>query len=169
MARGGFNTGNPDLVKWATGIIENLEDVSREELEITAKEGEEFARGYIMTRGTNKTWKRAHNGKTGGGRSRYETGHMVDSISSNVTSQGPRRARAFFGWLGGWQSGENKYFQWQEGGFTHNFTGEHIEGMYAITDAGEAAFANLRGRLAAAIKKAAPPSWARIVDLGKGG
>lgn len=155
MSRARYDAGGSDeIVKWFRGVVADIDEVSREELETTAQEGEEFVRGLIMTRGTNKKWARPHGGKTGGGPARVDSGNMLHSVSSNVTSQGPGKGRAFFGWLGGFQSGDNDYFMYQEGGFTHNYTGEEVEGMYAIVDAAEAAFENLKRRLSSALKSA---------------
>ena len=132
-----------DLVKWYRGKMQSVEDTSGEELEHAMQNGAEYMRYFIATRGTNRPWAWGGGNKSG----RIESGHMIGEVDHRVDNT-VRGKRGFFGWLGAWANPDNDYFRFQEGGFTHNRTGEFIEGMYAMADAAEAAFEELRTRIA---------------------
>jgi hypothetical protein len=146
---GGDDPFDGDVVKWARGKVQALEDATGEELEQSMADGADYMRYFIATRGTNRPWSWGGGNKAG----RIESGNMVEAVKHRVDRMTSGRVRGFFGWLDAWNNPENDYFLFQEGGFTHNRTGEFIEGMYALADAAEAAFEEMRGRIAARMRR----------------
>lgn len=132
MARRRYNAGQGDIVRWYRGKVEAIESANEEALEQAAKEGAELMKHYISTRGTAKS------GKAG----RIETRDMLNAVTSEVISRGPGKNQANFGWL----KTREDYFALQEGGFEHS-PGVTVEGMYALTDAAEETFRELRERI----------------------
>lgn len=127
MARIRGNAG--DITRWYRGKVEALEAANEEALREVAEEGAELMKYFIETRGTDKSGKRG----------RVDKGKMRDAVTSEVTTRGPGKHQANFGWL----KEREDYFLWQEGGFEHT-GGVTVEGMYALTDAAEEVFTNLR-------------------------
>lgn len=129
MARRRYNAGQGDIVRWYRGKVEALENANVETLEQAAEDGAELMKYFIETRGTEKSGKRG----------RIEDRDMLNAVTSEVTSRGPGKNQANFGWL----KTREDYFALQEGGFEHS-PGVTVEGMYALTDAAEETFTNLR-------------------------
>lgn len=123
---------SPDLTAWFEQKVREITDEVRDAVIDIAQEGADEARNNVATRGTAKS------GKAG----RIETGRMINSINSEVISSGGSEVEARFGF-----KGEPDYTVYQEGGFTHNRSGEWITGMYAITDAATNAEEKLRSRI----------------------
>lgn len=121
-----------NLTAWFEHHVERITNEVRDAVIDTAREGAEEARNNVATRGTAKS------GKAG----RIETGRMINSINSEVLSSGGLEVEARFGF-----KGEPDYTVYQEGGFTHNRSGEWITGMYAVTDAAMNAEEKLRSRV----------------------
>lgn len=155
MAGQRVTNSDGELVNWARGIMSQVEDDTFEELERSVADGALYARGFIATRGTRES------GKQG----RIDEGTMIQAIDHRVDRLANGRARGFFGWLGGWNTPENKYFVYQEGGFWHVNAGRQIEGMFAIADAAEAAFEEMKGRIAAKLAAAKPRMPTKRVTL----
>lgn len=128
----GGRKGDPrDIVKWWQAKTDQIEGVTEEALQAYAKTGEEAAIYIIAT--DKKT--RASKARGGG---RIDTRTMLDSVKSNVTTSSAGRKTAHFGWMGSQGKGSaTMYFLYQEGGFDHFRSGQHIEGMFAMRDAGE--------------------------------
>ena len=84
------------------------------------EEGENITKHNIETRGTAKS------------------GKMRDAVNSQMTKSGKRDAEGKFGWIDGYED----YYGYQEGGFDH-VGGVTVEGMYALTDAGEEVWQNV--------------------------
>lgn len=113
-------------------VLDRITDQVREAVVDTIQEGAEEAKQNVATRGTAKS------GKAG----RIETGRMINSINYEITGASQNMVEGRFGF-----QGEPGYTQFQEGGFTHNFSGEYIEGMYATTDAAMNAIENFKSRI----------------------
>lgn len=139
MARARYNAGQGDIVRWYRGKVEPLERANEADMEQAAKEGAELMKHYISTRGTAKS------GKAG----RIETRNMLNAVTHELTTRGPGKTQANFGWL----KQREDYFALQEGGFEHS-PGVTVEGMYALTDAAEETFRDLRGRIERNLKDA---------------
>lgn len=134
MARAAYGgrKGDPrDIVKWWQAKTNQIEGVTDEALQAYAKTGEEVALYIIAT--DKKT--RASRERGGG---RVDSRTMIDSVKSNVSPSAAGRKTAHFGWMGSQGKGrETLYFLYQEGGFDHFRSGEHIKGMFAMKEAGE--------------------------------
>ena len=90
--------------------------------------GEAMTKLHIATRGTAKSGKKG----------RIKTQKMYDAVNSQMVKSGTRDAEGKFGWIDGYED----YYGYQEGGFEH--VGEvTVEGMYALTDAGEEVWQNV--------------------------
>lgn len=90
--------------------------------------GEAMTKFHIATRGTAKSGKKG----------RIKTQKMYDAVNSQMTKSGARDAEGKFGWIDGYED----YYGYQEGGFEH-VGGVTVEGMYALTDAGEEVWQNV--------------------------
>lgn len=141
MARAAYGgrKGDPrDIVKWWQAKTDQIEGVTDEALEAFAKTGVEAALYFIAT----DTKTRASRERGGG---RVDSRKMIDSVKSNVSTSSAGRKTAHFGWMGSQGKGSaTMYFLYQEGGFDHYQTGQHVEGMYAMKDAGEYAINEMR-------------------------
>ena len=84
----------------------------------------------------------AKSGKAG----RIDTGKMYDSVSAEQVS-GSRDEWTF---RAGYHNGP-KWTPYQEAGFDHNWSGEHIAGTYALHDAEDLAKAELPRRIKRAV------------------
>lgn len=114
-------------------VVDRVTDQLRDAAIDTLREGAEEAKQNVATRGTAKS------GKAG----RIETGKMINSIDYEVTGASHGLVEGRFGFRG-----EPDYTRFQEGGFTHNFSGQWIEGMYATTDAATNAIEKFRSMVA---------------------
>lgn len=147
-----------DIVNWFRGLESEIEGRIAEDIEDYAREGAEFTRGLIATRGTSES------GKAG----RIESGDMIRDIDHRVDHLSNGRIRGLFGWLGAYNSPEKMYYVYQEGGFWHVNAARAIEGMFAITDAADYAHENLKRKIAARIKSANAPMFnKRVTVFGK--
>lgn len=131
-----YEGGVGDLVKWYRGKIEKIEDGNSHIVAEAAERGAEIAKHHIETRGIQK-------------RGRIDTGRMRDSISSRVIEDSAGRTQAHFGWI----DTQEYYFGLQEGGFTHT-GGVTVPGMYAIVDAAEEVFTDMREDIRRNVKDA---------------
>jgi len=105
-------------------IMADVNDIVADAIE----EGGNITKHNIETRGTAKSGKRG----------RIETGKMRDAVNSQMVKSGTRDAEGKFGWIDGYED----YYGYQEGGFEH-VGGVTVEGMYALTDAGEEVWQNV--------------------------
>lgn len=139
-------SGSEDLVKWWRGKVADVESAMAEELEQFAEDGAFMVLENIETRGTGKTWQKPWEGREGSSPGRSHTGRMMKGVDYdfNPATKGGKTT-AKFGWIK--PSQIEDYFGYQEGGFDHAITGEHIEGMYAVVDAYELAKLELEERL----------------------
>lgn len=94
----------------------------------------ERMRHIIMTSGTESTNRPG----------RTESEKMLNSVSRTPVSNDPYAVSGQFGWL----QDPERYFQYQEDGFTHYQTGQWIEGMHAMFDAFMEARENVYRRIA---------------------
>jgi len=100
-------------------VLEDIEDVEKkvdQVIQTSSRHGRDLVREFISTRPSAKSGKRG----------RIETGAMLRGASYKKLGKGSAR----FGMKGGpeWSS-------YQENGFKHNFSGEWVEGMFAVADA----------------------------------
>ena len=122
------------------GLTKDLEKV----IDDLVEEGQEFVYEAIETRGTanpaygGKTaWAKTYYKRGGGGsgknhptKGRVWDGDMRQAVEYEVEA----KDNAYIGSFG-WINNVEDYYLFQEGGFDHAFTGEHIEGMFAMADA----------------------------------
>lgn len=125
------------MVRWWRGKRDAIENGNRDAIERIMEEAADLMRYYITSRGA----------RTSGPGGRYETGHMYDSVKSEVRNWGPNKIEGRFGWL----DTQEDYFGYQEAGFHHGSyaaavgagqddsvdTRKWIEGMYAQQDAAD--------------------------------
>lgn len=100
-----------------------------------AETGKQVMREAIETRGTGKTWKSPWFGRTGSYPGRVDQGDMLKDVIGRVTA----RTSTYVRGLVGWTKGSPLYYRLQNEGFRHVLTGESVEGMMALRDAGDAA------------------------------
>lgn len=124
-------TGSSDPVQWFRKAASDLDAMGIEEADNFARDGAEFMREFISTRGTK------HSGKIG----RIDEKRMLNAVASQSSSGATRQGR--FGWL----RDRAPYFLYQEGGFFNVRAQRMVEGMYAMQDAAEIAFARLNQRM----------------------
>lgn len=95
------------------------------------EEGENITKHNIETRGTAKSGKRG----------RIKSKVMRDAVKSEMTKTSKNDAEGKFGWIDQYED----YFGYQEGGFeyVHADPTFDVEGMYALTDAGEEVWQNV--------------------------
>lgn len=108
-------------------------------VESAVKEGAEVTKFYISNSGTPKSGKRG----------RIETGLMRDSVRSSVPVKTRRTVVGIFGWIKTFKD----YFGYQEEGFNH-FSGVRVEGMYALTRAGDDMLKKVKKKIEEALKNA---------------
>lgn len=110
-------------------------------VEQAAKAGETKMKQLIETRGTGRTWSRPFYAKqslktgterTASSPGRVNTGRMRDLVSSRV-ERGAVQTNAVFGWV----NQKEKYFEYQENGFTAGGFRPpvNVPGMFALRDA----------------------------------
>lgn len=92
------------------------------------EKGEAITKFHIATRGTAKSGKKG----------RIETQKMYDAVKSEMVKETKTEAEGKFGWIDSYED----YYGYQEGGFEH-VGGVTVEGMYALTDAGEEVWQNV--------------------------
>lgn len=108
-------------------IMGDVNDIVADAIE----EGENITKHHIETRGTAKSGKRG----------RIESGKMRDAVNSQMVKSGTRDAEGKFGWIDTYEN----YYGMQEEGFryVHADPEFDVEGMYALTDAGEEVWQNV--------------------------
>ena len=132
-----------ELVKWYRGKIQKLEEGTEEALTNMAIKGAELMRHYIASRGTEKGGRLPRNP------GRIDTSDMHDDVTHRVIKGASGKVQAHFGWL----DRRKYYYGLQEGGFNHPFGGP-VEGMYAMTDAANEVFQELRTEMGNVVKRA---------------
>ncbi|MCK9599205.1 MAG: hypothetical protein M0R66_02695 [Candidatus Omnitrophica bacterium] len=124
------------LDKWFETEVKKLDTRIEQVADEVASEGEAMVKESIGTRGTGKTWARTYykrgTARSGSYPGRVWTGEMQGDIESEVAST-PEAIVASYGWTNNYED----YYGLQEGGFDHEVTGEHIEGMFAMADAAD--------------------------------
>lgn len=115
-------------VTWFEGSVRRKISEIQDLVEDAAEEGKNIAQHNVETRGTAKSGKRG----------RIETRQMLDAIDAETTHRDKRSVKSRFGWIKEFKD----YFGYQEEGFEH-INGVNVEGMYAITDAGDEVLKNL--------------------------
>lgn len=149
------------IVKWFRGKAEEITENSRQALQMAAERGKELVQYNIATRGAaltnpdgwDSSWDRmahATPGRYVSEPGRVASGRMYDAVDSWYLEGSDGKARIGFGFTN--PQNRETYFEAQEGGFTHNFTGKHIRGMYAVHDAADEVLAQLKKDLRKAIK-----------------
>lgn len=150
----------PRMDVWLESKVRKLNDRVAEEMETLAEEGQELIQGYIETRGTanpayggKKSWKRTYykrggGAKSGPSRGRIWSGEMHADIEQSFV-RGSDVYISSFGWLDNIQD----YYEQQELGFDHPATGEHIAGMFAMSDAFEVMKQRFRDRIKRAVRE----------------
>lgn len=149
----------PDLTKWYRGKVERIEENSAKALEMAAERGEELVKYNIETRGTEASWSgdwgRMPHGTPGRNESspgRVASGEMRDAVGSWVSRGVDGKTRMGFGWTN--PATRRKYFIYQEAGFKHALTRGRVEGMYAIVDAADDVFSQLKRDIRDGLKSA---------------
>lgn len=127
------------LYQWVEDKLDHLTEAGKDAIREGAKEGEALTKEHIQTRGTAKS------GKQG----RIETGRMLNAVTSRVEKDTDTEIEAAFGWL----DDRENYFALQEGGFTH-VSGVTVEGMFALSDAGEEVARKITRKIGSAVKDA---------------
>lgn len=141
-----WERGSPDLFvsspfRAIKGVTENFD------MEQLVSDAADLMRRLIMTRGTGKVWSRpGPSGRTGSFPGRVDSGDMYSAVAHAVSGDG---RRGEFGWL----DNQEPYFLYQEDGFRHWISGEHIPAMFALQDAGAAAQQVFLQRVMEAVKK----------------
>lgn len=129
---------NPqEIVRWWRARTDQIEGVTDAALEAFAETGERAMKEYIAT----DTKTRASAARGGG---RIDKGKMIRAVGGGVTTSGTGRKTARFGWGAFTGKAAALYFLFQEGGFRHYRSGQHIEGMYAQERASHDAVAAFR-------------------------
>lgn len=126
-----------------TPFLNNLDraqtEISQELEEFTielANYGANRMRHYILTRGTNKTWrggwwsKKTNRYRYGSLSARYDSGDMLRAVGTRIQA-GPQQSRATFGWT----KDQEQYFSYQEEGFYNVKAKVDVAGMFALRDA----------------------------------
>lgn len=125
------------LYQWVEDKLDRLTEAGKDAIREGAKEGEALTKEHIQTRGTAKS------GKQG----RIETGRMLNAVTSRVEKDTDTEIEAAFGWL----DDRENYFALQERGFTH-VSGVTVEGMFALSDAGEEVARQITRKIGSAVK-----------------
>lgn len=117
--------------------IEEMTRRARRTVQEAADKGRDLTKQHIETRGTAKSGKRG----------RIETSAMLNSVSSGTVSADIGEVVTRFGY-------ENSPYwtQFQEPGFNH-VGGVTVEGTYALQDAAEEVFKDLRRDIGDAVRK----------------
>lgn len=116
--------------------IKKMTSQAREVVEDAAQKGERLTKGHIETRGTAKSGKRG----------RIETRAMLDSVSSATVASSEEEFVKKFGY-----NNSPYWTQFQEPGFIH-VSGVPVEGTFALQDAAEEVFKDLRRDISQAVK-----------------
>lgn len=139
MAKGRYyqQGSGGDILRWARGKIEAIENVSADVLEEAGEKGEALMKHNIATRGTAKS------GKEG----RIESGDMLKDVKHYTAKRTDGRTQMGFGWTGQ----RKPYYGYQETGFQH-FGGVTVPGMYALADAADEVLTDLGNDLRKALR-----------------
>ena len=131
---------------WYRSRVEKLEEGVEEILHESGESGASLMRTMIEARGTGKEWSHAwgETERTASKPGRDDTGKMKNAVKYRVAPRANNRAQLRMGWVSGTRE---RYFMAQERGFTHNRTGEFIEGMFALQDSTEAMLIGLRKKI----------------------
>lgn len=120
------------------------------------KDAADLMKQMISVRGTGRSWSgdfgslpHGYPGRTSSTPGRVASGNMRDSVAWRVEMNGGKLIGEF-GWTD--RGKQEPYFKFQEGGFTHNITGERIAGMLALQDAGIQGREEFMRRLSAALR-----------------
>jgi len=113
-------------------VQQEIEDLTME----IANQAADKMRELISTKGTNRVWQRSwFSEKTGryrdrSGPGRIDSGDMLNNVDVQF-QRGDKQSRAAFGWIKKYE----KYYKFQEEGFTHIFRNAKVPGMFALRDA----------------------------------
>lgn len=123
------------------------------DMEALVEDAAALMKDLIASRGTNRAWSdswpsRAGGRRWGSGPGRIDSGDMFDNVKSKVTYSSNTITGEF-----GWLDTQEMYYLFQEDGFTHFISGEHIPGMLALQDAGIQAQQEFIRRLSLAVKR----------------
>ncbi len=121
------------ILAWFNAKVDKLEGGVREAGIEALEDGERITKNYIETRGTAKSGKRG----------RIETGAMLDSVNHSILENSKDEFVGRFGYDDG-----PFYTVFQELGTSR------IEAMYALTDAAEEVFDDLRKEIDKAVRNA---------------
>jgi hypothetical protein len=139
------------LGSWYRSKMQRVEEGVDDAMDDAGQKGEDMMKFYIMTRGTQKMWTHpwGPNNREGSIPGRVDTGKMLDAVGHRKTTQGNSRQLRV-----GWVSGTREdYFWMQDQGFKHPFAGS-VEGMYALQDATDYAFEELKKGVKKEVKDA---------------
>lgn len=116
--------------------VEQMTRKARRTVQEAADKGRDLTKEHIETRGTAKSGKRG----------RIETSAMLNSVSSGTVSSNIEEVVTRFGY-------ENSPYwtQFQEPGFVHT-SGVTVEGTYALQDAAEEVFRDLKRDIGDVVK-----------------
>lgn len=123
-------SGSGDPKQWIQEKVDKIEAGNQEILADALQEGEGIMKHNIESRGTSLSGKRG----------RIETGKMLDAVNSVVRERSNTKFLGAFGWV----DKQEDYFVYQENGFHHVGSGRMIEGMYALQDAADEIWVNIR-------------------------
>lgn len=138
------------LDKWFEVKVDKFTKRVEQVADEVASEGEAMVKEFIGTRGTGKTWARTYYrrgvARSGSYPGRVWTGEMIGDIKEEVVKTSDAII-ASYGWLDNYED----YYGLQEGGFDHEVTGEHIEGMFAMADAADYTEQSVKQKMRAAL------------------
>ena len=139
-----------DLSKMFLRLVDRINDAVTDSVDDAMSLGADAMREHIQQSGTGNIWDESWNdmdhgyaGRTQSYPGRVASGSMLDGVDSSSRRTGPNSYVGEFGWL----VQAEDYWLSQEYGFTHNFTGQRIEGMYALADSADYAMKELDSML----------------------
>lgn len=145
-----------DLTQWFGALVDKIDRVAEQVVEEAVEYGADAVREIIQSSGTGNSWDESWDsfshatvGRYSSAPGRVASGLMGQSVGDTVDTVPGQIVVGSFGWLG---ESVPDYFLAQEGGFTHNITGQQVEGMYAIADGGDLAYNYLDNRLGVALR-----------------
>lgn len=133
----GFDGFGPALQKWIENKLRRTDEALMETATETAQRGKNLVQYHIATSGTVKS------GKQG----RILTGDMLEAVEGEAKRISRNKASAEFGWI----NDRRNYFRLQDQGFEHS-GGAQVEGMYALSNAGEQVLNDLKEDLKRKLK-----------------
>ena len=139
-------SSNEDLTKWFRRVVNEIDDAVADAVDDAVEYGASTMKELIGVQGTGNSWdeswdrlENSYPGRYQSAPGRIASGDMVDAVTFESGSTGSHTYEGEFGWVGD----AKPYWLSQEHGFTHNFTGGKIEGMYALADAADLAMKEL--------------------------